>query len=83
MIDYNDDGRPENDSDLPLAELADQVTQWLQDGERIDIDEWVRHHPGCADQIRRLLPTLHALGQVGRTTGRRYRQQDNAPEKKA
>ena len=80
MIDYNDDGRPENDPGLAAStELADQVTQWLQDGERIDIDEWVRHHPGCADQIRRLLPTLHALGQAGQTTGRRYRQRRQRP----
>ena len=64
MIDQNDHDGPENRSELALAELTDQVTQRLQDGERIDIEEWERRHPGCGDQIRRLLPTLQALGRV-------------------
>jgi hypothetical protein len=65
LIDHDhDDHRLELESEATLAELADQVTQRLQDGERIDIDEWIKHHPGCADQIRRLLPTLRVLGQL-------------------
>ena len=49
-------GSPFPASEPVLAELAEQITQCLQAGERIDVDEYTRTHPSLAGAIHRLIP---------------------------
>jgi hypothetical protein len=51
-----------------LAELNEQITRRLQDGEAVDLEEYARRFPRCAGPIRRLLPTLRGLATLARAT---------------
>ena len=48
-----------------LADLVDELTRRVQAGEVIDVEQVAGEHPGRADAIRRLLPTLELLGELG------------------
>ena len=55
------------DLDPRLADLMEAVTGQLEAGETIDLDQLVREHPDCADQIRRLIPALQNLAVIGKS----------------
>jgi serine/threonine protein kinase/tetratricopeptide (TPR) repeat protein len=57
------------DLDPRLADLMEAVTDRLDAGETIDVDQLVREHPDCAEQIRRLVPALQNLAVIGRSMG--------------
>jgi serine/threonine protein kinase/WD40 repeat protein len=56
------------DSDLLAAELVEELACRLQAGEAVDLEAYARAHPTCADRIRRLVPAVHMLAQLGRST---------------
>jgi serine/threonine-protein kinase len=55
------------DLDPVLAELADEITHRLQSGERVDVEAYVARHPDLAGPIRRLMPVLREMADLGRT----------------
>ena len=48
-----------------LDELVDQITQKLQAGEPIDLEVHVRRHPELEGQLRKLLPGIQMLADLG------------------
>ena len=52
--------------DPALADLTERITQSLQAGEAVDLDEYSRLYPKWSGSIRRLLPTLRLLAELGR-----------------
>ncbi len=50
-----------------LAELLEELTNKLQLGERVDLDEYVRQHPDFAEPLQRLLPALEVLIDLGQS----------------
>jgi WD40 repeat protein/serine/threonine protein kinase len=52
-------------ADSGLADLVDEVIRRVQAGESIDPEALAGHDPGLAEQIRRLLPTLEKLADLG------------------
>jgi hypothetical protein len=59
---------PSLEGESILENLIEECTNRLQAGEPIDVEELTRRHPGYADRIRRLLPSLEMLAEVGRTS---------------
>ena len=53
-------------TDSVLAELLDELTSKFNDGEPIDLADYERRLPEHADQIRKLIGALEAMGQLGR-----------------
>ena len=53
------------DTEQFLADLVNELTRRVQAGEVIDLEQVAGEHPGRADAIRRLLPTLELLGELG------------------
>ncbi len=51
-----------------LENLVDECTDRLQAGEAIDIEDFARRHPEHAERLRRLLPSLAMMAEVGRTS---------------
>jgi serine/threonine protein kinase/WD40 repeat protein len=56
------------DADLAAAELIEELASRLQAGEAIDLEACARAHPECADRIRRLLPAVQMLAELGRSS---------------
>ena len=52
-------------SDPALAQLCDEIIERLQAGDRVDVASLALEHPEYADQLRRLLPALEALVDLG------------------
>ena len=52
-------------SDPALTELCDEIIERLQAGDRVDMASLALEHPEYADQLRRLLPALEALVNLG------------------
>jgi len=52
--------------DPALADLTERITQSLQAGEVIDLGEYTLRYPKWSGSIRRLLPTLRMLVEMGR-----------------
>src|SRR6516165_5872357 len=52
-------------SDALTAELVEELANRLQTGERVDVEAYVRAHPEQAERLRRLLPAVLALAQLG------------------
>ncbi|HKB39486.1 MAG TPA: hypothetical protein VKD72_23820, partial [Gemmataceae bacterium] len=52
-------------SDPFLAELLEQLTTLLQDGQEGDVEAFLQAHPDHAVILRTLLPSLQALADVG------------------
>jgi tetratricopeptide (TPR) repeat protein len=48
-----------------LSELFEELTNKLQAGEVVDIEEYARRHPAYADRLRRFLPALEVLVGLG------------------
>jgi serine/threonine protein kinase len=55
-------------ADPALAELVDRLTASLQAGATIDVEEIAARHAEHADQLRRLLPALEVLADLGRSS---------------
>jgi serine/threonine protein kinase len=54
-------------SEQGLGLLIDEMTAKLQAGERIDVEAYAAAHPEHAEALRRLLPALHLLADLGRS----------------
>ncbi len=54
-------------SDPALAQLCDEIIERLQAGDAVDATSLALEHPKHADQLRRLLPALEALVDLGAT----------------
>jgi serine/threonine protein kinase/Flp pilus assembly protein TadD len=53
--------------DAVLAEIVEEVTNKLRVGEPVDIEAYVGAHPELAERLRRLLPALAVLADLGRS----------------
>jgi WD40 repeat protein/serine/threonine protein kinase len=58
-------------ADTALAELVEQFTARLEAGEVIDVETFALAHPDHAEELRRLLPALQALGELEKSAGAR------------
>jgi WD40 repeat protein/serine/threonine protein kinase len=56
------------EGDSVLENLIEECTNRLQAGEPIDVDELARCHPEHAERLRRLLPSLAMMAEVGRSS---------------
>jgi hypothetical protein len=65
MSDRRGDERVGSLLDPALADLTERITQSLQAGEVIDLDEYTLLYPKWSGSIRRLLPTLRMLVELG------------------
>ena len=54
------------EADLVAAELIEELATRLQAGETPDLEACAREHPECAERIRRLLPAVQVLADLGR-----------------
>src|SRR3954452_1257310 len=52
-------------SDPALAQFCDEIIERLQAGDGVDMASLALEHPEHADQLRRLLPSLEALVDLG------------------
>src|SRR5437899_7219968 len=48
-----------------VHDLVEEISTKLQRGETVDIEEYVRAHPDCAERLRGVLPTLQVLAELG------------------
>src|SRR5262245_48833351 len=48
-----------------LAELVEEITQALEAGTPVDLDAYLLAFPQHAEELKRLLPAVQALGQLG------------------
>jgi serine/threonine-protein kinase len=62
--------RPTTGSQAALDRLIEELTQRLQSGEPIDLEAFLAQHPDEADTLRRLLPALEVLADLGRSAAR-------------
>lgn len=53
--------------DSALAEILDQVTARLQQGERVNESALLKAHPEYAEQLRELFPALRMLGDLSKS----------------
>jgi serine/threonine-protein kinase len=61
---------PWAEDDSCLGHLVDEVTRRLQAGERIELENLLAAHPIEAERLRTILPTLEAMAELGRSSGR-------------
>src|SRR3954465_9177633 len=61
-------------SDPALAQLCGEIIEALQAGDRVDMASLALEHPEYADQLRRLLPALEALVDLGASSAQHTRQ---------
>jgi serine/threonine protein kinase/tetratricopeptide (TPR) repeat protein len=55
------------ESDPLAAELLEEMAARLQAGEPLDVEACIQKHPECAERLRRLLPTVQVLADLGRS----------------
>jgi serine/threonine protein kinase len=58
---------PSAPADRALTDLVEEFAARLQAGEVIDAETFARAHPAHAEHLRRLLPAVRVLAEVGRT----------------
>ena len=56
---------PWSDDESALEDLIEDCTNQLQAGEEIDVEDLAARHPGHAERLRRLLPSLRMMAEVG------------------
>ncbi len=56
--------------DASLEDLIEECTNRLQRGEPVDIDELARLHPDQTERLRRILPSLQMMADIGRSAVR-------------
>ncbi len=49
--------------------MIGELTNQIQAGESIDLEEWVRRFPSCASELRELVPTMCFLNNLSRGLG--------------
>jgi serine/threonine-protein kinase len=54
-------------SDQALGLLIDELTASIQGGEPVDVEAYALAHPQHAEALRRLVPALHLLADLGRS----------------
>jgi WD40 repeat protein/serine/threonine protein kinase len=59
-----------NASDSVLVDLFEEIAAKLQAGEQVDLEAYAREHPEQAEPLRRLLPTIHVLADLGRSAAK-------------
>jgi hypothetical protein len=62
------------EADSALAELTDEIAEKLQAGESINPELYAALHPGRAEPIRALLPTMQELVELGQNIARERRE---------
>ncbi len=55
----------QQESDHEFAELVDELTQRLEEGEHIELEVFSRDHPVHAHRLRKLWPTMQMLAVAG------------------
>jgi len=53
-----------------LDDILEELTEKIQNGAPIDLEEYARRYPAHAEQIRRLVPALAVLAELGHTAVR-------------
>src|SRR3954464_6496224 len=61
-------------SDPALARVCNEIIEQLQAGDRVDMASLALEHPEYAEQLRRLLPALEALVDLGASSAQHTRQ---------
>jgi WD40 repeat protein/serine/threonine protein kinase len=57
-------------ADSALVNLIDELANRLQTGEAVDWNAVAREHPERFEQVRKLLPAMEAIAELGSSTGR-------------
>ncbi len=50
-------------------DLIDEITDCLQSRRAVDVDEYARRFPEFAERVRKLVPTLQAMADIGHSLG--------------
>ncbi len=58
---------PTSGTDPVLAELFEEITVKLQAGEPVDLEAYAQRYPEQAEALRRLLPAMEVLADLGRS----------------
>ena len=60
---------PANNSSCSVDQVLDQlvaeITDKVQAGDAVDLDDFIQDYPEHADQMKRLLPSIQALAALG------------------
>jgi WD40 repeat protein/serine/threonine protein kinase len=51
--------------DRVLIDLVDEIAKRTQAGELVDVEAYIAAHPGHAERLRKLLPAVEALAELG------------------
>ena len=55
------------EADAVAAELIEELATRLRAGEAVDLEAYLQEHPGQAERLRRLLPTMQVLAELGQS----------------
>ena len=55
------------EADPVVAELIEELASRLRAGEPVDVEAFLEEHPAQAEPLRRLLPTIQVLAELGRS----------------
>ena len=55
--------------DQVVDNLIDEITDRLHTGQPVNIDDYTRRFPQFEDQLRKLIPTLQAMADLGHSVG--------------
>jgi serine/threonine protein kinase/tetratricopeptide (TPR) repeat protein len=55
------------EADPAVAELIEELASRLRAGEPVDVEAFLEEHPAQAEPLRRLLPTIQVLAELGRS----------------
>src|SRR5262249_37251332 len=50
-----------------FADAVAEITDKLQAGEKVDVEQYVAHHPAWAERLRELLPALEVMARLGQS----------------
>src|SRR5438105_12652367 len=56
-------------TDAGFGDLVAEITDKLQAGQTVNVEEYVAQHPEWAERLRALLPALEAMARLGRSAG--------------
>jgi serine/threonine protein kinase/Flp pilus assembly protein TadD len=60
---------PRNGDDSALFDLVEEMAARLQSEEAADVEAWIAAQPVYADRLRRLLPTVQVMAELGSGAG--------------
>src|SRR5947209_15177452 len=61
---------PTSETDAILGELVEELAKKLRTGEPVDLEAFLGEHPEQADALRKLLPTIAIMADLGRSAVR-------------